>query len=700
MAKKTIKAQMKQRRDTKANWAATNPVLLDGELGIVSDDPNLYKVGDGATAWNSLPFRGFDGTLAQELGTSPNAVISQKVVTDSLAAFESRGKAFDNEFANKVLPVFYVEGEAVPNIDWDKVVLRYIFNGYADSVKLQFHDTGNSTNYDSPNLTSTRSGYYRLPMTIQRQPVLVSFIIDWSFIAEGNYYDAHDAKFTSYAFIDGYFVINANRIEDKSITKNKLSDEAVDVHIKETLEDFSIADEEGNCILAVSSGLPVTKNFNGGKTPKEDESLVDFDIKDKDGNVIFAIYKGIPITKNFDGRKILKQIEEPVETWSKLPLLKDNPLLKVRYDGGMARIFQNWGFIGDSLNSGEMYGYQTDELNQAETQDAAISNGSLISDITSIITVEKLISGYQPMLRMKFKSNEGLNGKILCADSTSYEAKITGSESLAYTISVPSGTSVLFSYPKNNKPQIMLQFTYVKDMYELSWGQQMARLLGASGYNFSVGGEYCKRWCIGEDNSRRWAKAQKDLKDVYTIALGVNDRGYWMAGRTDVVDYPCVTAYPNPAQYGRIELTEKQVLNDVSLENYENNANSYAGWYAGIIQRLKSVRKDAHIFCITNPATGQSNSEWNQVIRILVKALNEHYGNNTIWLVDLARYNTNNVDMNKYFDLNGHLSAFGYLYFAYQISTYIDWIIRNNILDFKGSSLIGTGASAHSFEII
>lgn len=89
MAKKTIKAQMKQRRDTKANWAATNPVLLDGELGIVSDDPNLYKVGDGATAWNDLPFRGFDGTLAQELGTSPNAVISQKVVSEKLTELES-----------------------------------------------------------------------------------------------------------------------------------------------------------------------------------------------------------------------------------------------------------------------------------------------------------------------------------------------------------------------------------------------------------------------------------------------------------------------------------------------------------------------------------------------------------------------------------------------------------------------------------
>ena len=86
MAKKVIKAQMKQRRDTRANWEAANPVLLDGELGIVSDDPNLYKMGDGVTAWNDLPFRGFDGTLVQDLGDSPNAVMSQAAVSEKFAA--------------------------------------------------------------------------------------------------------------------------------------------------------------------------------------------------------------------------------------------------------------------------------------------------------------------------------------------------------------------------------------------------------------------------------------------------------------------------------------------------------------------------------------------------------------------------------------------------------------------------------------
>lgn len=89
MAKKVIQAQMQQRRDTAAQWAASNPVLLEGELGIVTDDPNLYKIGDGVTAWNDLKFRGFDGTLVQTLGDSENAVMSQKAVTEKLTELES-----------------------------------------------------------------------------------------------------------------------------------------------------------------------------------------------------------------------------------------------------------------------------------------------------------------------------------------------------------------------------------------------------------------------------------------------------------------------------------------------------------------------------------------------------------------------------------------------------------------------------------
>lgn len=52
------------RRGTAAEWAAANPVLLEGELGLETDTA-FYKIGDGVTAYNSLEYaqrgpRGYD----------------------------------------------------------------------------------------------------------------------------------------------------------------------------------------------------------------------------------------------------------------------------------------------------------------------------------------------------------------------------------------------------------------------------------------------------------------------------------------------------------------------------------------------------------------------------------------------------------------------------------------------------------------
>lgn len=43
------------RRDTLANWAAANPVLASGEMGLETDT-NKVKIGDGVTLWNSLAY--------------------------------------------------------------------------------------------------------------------------------------------------------------------------------------------------------------------------------------------------------------------------------------------------------------------------------------------------------------------------------------------------------------------------------------------------------------------------------------------------------------------------------------------------------------------------------------------------------------------------------------------------------------------
>ena len=76
---------IQQRRDTAARWSQYNPLLLEGEVGYVTDNPNQYKIGDGKRRWSDLPLRGYTGTISQETGNDENAVMSQKATTEKLA---------------------------------------------------------------------------------------------------------------------------------------------------------------------------------------------------------------------------------------------------------------------------------------------------------------------------------------------------------------------------------------------------------------------------------------------------------------------------------------------------------------------------------------------------------------------------------------------------------------------------------------
>ena len=70
------------RRDTAARWQQVNPVLLEGEIGFITDRTNQFKLGDGVHAWNDLALWGFDGTLVHDTGTSATSAMSQKGVTE------------------------------------------------------------------------------------------------------------------------------------------------------------------------------------------------------------------------------------------------------------------------------------------------------------------------------------------------------------------------------------------------------------------------------------------------------------------------------------------------------------------------------------------------------------------------------------------------------------------------------------------
>lgn len=57
MASNEIKVRLAMRTDTLANWNSNNPVPLKGEICVVEDtNPTLFKIGNGADAFDALPY--------------------------------------------------------------------------------------------------------------------------------------------------------------------------------------------------------------------------------------------------------------------------------------------------------------------------------------------------------------------------------------------------------------------------------------------------------------------------------------------------------------------------------------------------------------------------------------------------------------------------------------------------------------------
>jgi len=91
--------QIKFRRGTATEWTAANPVLAEGELGIETDT-SQFKLGDGATVWNSLGYGGIQGPQGPQgdPGSSTGDVAGPSSATDNAVVRfdETTGKLVQN----------------------------------------------------------------------------------------------------------------------------------------------------------------------------------------------------------------------------------------------------------------------------------------------------------------------------------------------------------------------------------------------------------------------------------------------------------------------------------------------------------------------------------------------------------------------------------------------------------------------------
>lgn len=202
------------------------------------------------------------------------------------------------------------------------------------------------------------------------------------------------------------------------------------------------------------------------------------------------------------------------------------------------------------------------------------------------------------------------------------------------------------------------------DCYEYSWGMRMCARMGVEGEVFSRGGETAKGWIahFWDSNKNKLGNCAKgNPKQAYIIALGVND-----SNPENIENgYKCGN-FPD----------------DIDMQDYNNNAETFIGCYAGIIQRIKEMQPEAKFFLVTMPRTGMRCKPYNDAIRKMAEVFN-----NT-WIIDLEKYNCdfyNSKEFKKLYKPNdhGHLTAAGYEYTAWEFMTYIDWIIRHDMDSFK-----------------
>ncbi len=203
------------------------------------------------------------------------------------------------------------------------------------------------------------------------------------------------------------------------------------------------------------------------------------------------------------------------------------------------------------------------------------------------------------------------------------------------------------------------------DLYDYSWGQYFARMTGTTARNFSRGGmtaiEYCRSFA---ESNGFW---NPELAcTAYIIALGIND------------------LYNQNMEIGSAA--------DVCLEDYNKNNPTFAGNYAMIIQRYKEIQPDARFFLMTFPRD-ERDDERRIGIRTAHSKLLYDFAElfDNTYVLDLVTYGPEYTEAFKEkFYLGGHMNPCGYMFTAKLLVSYIDYIIRHNMTDFKQVGFIGT----------
>ena len=162
MTQTNVNVQMQIRRDTSANWSSTNPVLLAGEWGYVTDT-GKFKIGNGSTTFNQLPeavLSTYGGVLTDHLEISNSKEIRltdaiSNTANEHYSSFKASGQSQD---INYTLPSTaptdnqYLKCTAAGVLSWDTFTgtdLADLVSNDANNRVLTATGTTNSFNAEA-----------------------------------------------------------------------------------------------------------------------------------------------------------------------------------------------------------------------------------------------------------------------------------------------------------------------------------------------------------------------------------------------------------------------------------------------------------------------------------------------------------------------------------------------------------------------
>lgn len=238
--------------------------------------------------------------------------------------------------------------------------------------------------------------------------------------------------------------------------------------------------------------------------------------------------------------------------------------------------------------------------------------------------------------------------------------------------SFSAGTTVYYEQADEQSSQE--QSSYHE--YDISWPAFLQLKTGRPVYNFSKGGQAARDFlsnaastAANNEHPHMFNDADK-VCQAYFIALTHNDKNYckrnWQAQGYSSED-AMVEAYVGSED-------------DIDFEDKANNASTFYGYYAKIIQSIKEKAPHAKIFTVVSKLES-TYPLFNKAIRRMAALFTN------IYTVDMPEYFPGNPSGTWHYT-NGHGNAMGYREYCDEVSTVADWIIRHNRSKFKYTAMI------------